>query len=521
MLIESSSVWPPQGHWSMRTRWLSWWAWWGGDTQQLKTHTTCTAPGGYWARRQAKPGSREIHLPLAGDIARTSAELVAGDTPTMTFEDDDLAQKAWDDISQRLGWSNSLLEAAETASALGGVYLRPAWDETLAKHPLLTVVRADEALPEFKFGILRSVTFVQELAPRAGWKTQRGDAEVWRHLEHHEPGQIRNELWLGTSTSVGRPLPLAEHPVTAEFPGVIDTSAIRPDGLLVDYIPNDLPQPLDRLPLGRSDYQGVETLLDALDEAWDSWMRDIRLGKARILASKEMLNPVTVTQSRRNFFGTEKTTPAKVFDEDAEVFTALDIPAEDGGKVTPITSIQFAIRYQEHQATCAELVEQITSRAGYSPQTMGMHVDGQLSGTAMRRREQRSYRTRDRKRRYARPALERCSETLMLINQNKFAGPKPKATPTLGWRETDQADPQETAATIELLRRAQVLSTEIAVQMAHPEWDPDQVKEEVGRLATEQQALTAPPLTGFEPTPPPAQPGQQAPDQTAINQPQG
>nr|WP_225955424.1 phage portal protein [Kibdelosporangium phytohabitans] len=501
-MIAENSFWPPLGHDRMRHRWQSWAAWWSGDLDELRTRTPCTAPGGYWARRAAKPGDREMHLPLAADIARTSAELVCGDTPVIEFEDDTATQKAWDDLAQTIGWANTLLEAGEISAALGGVYLRPVWDKNTAGHPLLTTVRADEALPEFRYGVLHSVTFVDELPAPDHWK-RRKDAEAWRHLEHHERGQIRHELWLGTTSNTGQLLPLTEHPATEHLEPVIDTTSVRPDGgLLVDYVPNDLPQPLDRLPLGRSDLQGLETMLDALDEAWDSWMRDIELGKARVLLSKEMLDPVSQASSSGGKWGfgrRQNTTPAKAFDTDAKVFVPLDIPAEDAGKPAPITLVQFLIRVKEHYETCMALAEQITSRAGYSPQTMGMHVDGQLSGTAMRRRDHRSYRTRDRKRRYVRPAAERVPETLMLIGAAVFGGPKPKARPTLTWRETDQADPMETANVINTLRQARALSTEIAVQMAHPEWDKTQVGDEVKRLAKEDAALTAPPPTGHEP----------------------
>ena len=487
----------------MRARWQSWAAWWSGDLDRLKRDTPATAPGGYWQRRN-KPGTTQIHLPLAADLARTAAELMYGDTPVLDFEGDKTTQGAWEVLSQTIGWANTLLESGEVGAALGGSYLKPGWDEETADHPLPMVVRADQALPVFRFNQLHSVVFVTELAAPDGW-TSRDRGEVWRWLEHHESGQIRQELWLGSASSIGTPLPLTEHPHTEHLAGVIDTRGIRPKGILVEYIPNDLPQPLDVLPLGRSVLQGVETLLDQLDEVMDSWMRDIRLGKGRILLAREMLDPVGPQRSGGlgGLFGRRNTTAAGAFDIDAEAFVGLEMTPEgkDGGPA-PITDIQFEIRVEEHLATALALVEQITSRAGFAPQTMGMHVEGQLSGTAMRRREQRSYRTRDRQRRYARPALERFGETLMLINAEKFGGPKPTARPTLAWRETDQADPKETAETIDLLRRAMALSVETAVQMAHPEWDDTQVGEEVARLVKEQAALAAPALDGTEPLEP-------------------
>jgi hypothetical protein len=113
-------------------------------------------------------------------------------------------QTEGDALSQRIGWANKLLECAEAASPLGGVFLRPAWDADTAGDPLLTIVLADEAVPSFRFDMLHEVTFVRELPAPAGWMAIK-DGEVWRHLEHHEPGLIRHELWLVTRrTSAGR-----------------------------------------------------------------------------------------------------------------------------------------------------------------------------------------------------------------------------------------------------------------------------------------------------------------------------
>ncbi|MDQ0377945.1 phage portal protein [Amycolatopsis thermophila] len=501
MLIRPDSQWPPPGAAKMRKRWPSWRAWWSGDFDELRKHAPATAPNGYWAKRDRHPEDRQVHLPLAADIARTSAELVFGDTQALDFGP---LQDSWEELAQDIGWTNSLLEAGEVDAALGGVFLRPAWDKAVANHPLLTAVPVDEALPEFRFGMLWQVTFVTELGERDGF--------WWRWLEHHERGQIRHELWKGTATNIGRAVALADQPETAplaagEDGGLIDTTPIRPDGgLLVDYIPNDLPQPLDRLPFGRSDLQGIESALDMLDTTWDSWMRDLDLGKGRVIVSSEMLDGIApaprstghVQTATDRFFGRlRRGTPTKVFDEDAKVFTPLPgLPPDDGGKVTPITHVQFQLRVQEHADTAMALVEQIVSRAGYAPQTFGQDVDGQISGTSRRLRERRTYTTRNRKRRYARSAIERTAETLMLIAATDFGGERPTERPKLDWRDTDQSDPKETAETINTLRMAEAMSTEIAVRMAHPDWDDTQVKEEVGRIKAER--ATAPAPSGFE-----------------------
>ncbi|GAB2964347.1 hypothetical protein [Saccharothrix stipae] len=522
MLITKDSAWPPPGHDRLRRHWQAHRALWSADTNEIATHLPVLVPGGYWDKRKNHPEAAAMHSGLALDIARTSADLVAGDTPALDWGEDrgdpeapneTPMQDAWDTYAQTVGLANTFLEGAGAAAALGGVVLRPAWDITLAPHALPTVVPIDECLPEFIFGVLWRCAFVQELPAPDGW-AQQERGEVWRWIEHHEPGQIRHELWLGNETSVGRLLSLEDHPTTKRFPSVIDTTPIRPEGILVEHWPNGEPNPIAKgMPLARSDFQGHETRLDALDRAWASWWRDIDLGKARILASKEAMDPVSQGTSGsgggiRGFLRGRNATPARAFDVDADVFQWMDIPGEDtNGKPMPFTQVQFAIRLAEHAGSVAAALEDVISRAGYSPQTFGINVDGQLSGTAMRRREQRSYRTRDRKRRYARSPLERFCETLAIINHmlDEATYPEPPQRPVLEWREGDQADPKEVAEIVELYRRALAMSDEVAVAMAHPEWSPEQVVDEVNRLAdareAERKAMTAPALDGTEPLP--------------------
>ncbi|ACU35600.1 hypothetical protein [Actinosynnema mirum] len=515
MLINPGSPWPPPGHQRLRTHWRGWRALWAADATELAKHLPGLVPNGYWHKIATKrPEVRTIHAGLAADIARTSADLVAGDTPALDWGEDPgtgtqprptPVQDAWDKYADTVGLANTFLEGAETASAVGGVFLRPVWNpnQGFGAVAVPTVVPADEALPEFRFGQLWRVAFVEELPPPDGW-TQRERGEVWRLLEHHEPGQIRHELWRGNASSIGQLVPLTDHPATAGYLDVFNTTAIRPQGILVEHWPNVLPNPLVSMPLGRSDFQGCESRLDALDEAWSSWMRDIELGKSRILAAQEMLDAAPTGGGFRRLFGGGGggggQQAARVFDEDARVFVGVPgMPMDSEGKLVPITPVQFNIRFQEHAATVAALIEDVLSRAGYSPQTFGINVDGQLSGTAMRRREQRSYRTRDRKRRYARSPLERFCETLALFNHqldNSF--PTPPGRPKLGWREGDQADPREVAEIGELWRRARLMSDEVGVAMAHPEWSPAEVQDEVQRLAKARTAEMAPALTGFE-----------------------
>lgn len=92
------------------------------------------------------PGQRDdrLHIPLAADIANTSASLLFSEPPAFTVEDT-TPQTRLDELTEAGSVANTLLEAAEVAAALGGVFLRVTWDASLAARPLLTAVHADSA----------------------------------------------------------------------------------------------------------------------------------------------------------------------------------------------------------------------------------------------------------------------------------------------------------------------------------------------------------------------------------------
>lgn len=176
-------------------------AWYSGDRKRLAEvyARDQLRPDGrrrLWGRRPPAPGQRDerLHIPLAADIANTSASLLFSEPPTFTV-DDRATQTRLDELTEAGGVANTLLEAAEVAAALGGVFLRVTWDASLTPRPLLTAVHADSALPEFRFGQLVAVTFWHELPSDS--------ATVWRRLERHEPGHI---LHGPASTASWRPL---------------------------------------------------------------------------------------------------------------------------------------------------------------------------------------------------------------------------------------------------------------------------------------------------------------------------
>jgi hypothetical protein len=150
--------------------------------------------------------------------------------------------------------------------------------------------------------------------------------------------------------------------------------------------------------------------------------------------------------------------------------------AESGD--APITSIQFAIRYAEHQATAQEWTEKIIRSAGYSLQTFGENADVAMTATEVSAKQSRSLLTRDRKIRAWRPALAQIMGKLLTVDADVFG----KSVNTDGleveFSTGSQDSPLVLAQTALALSSAVAASTQTLVAMVHPDWDDTKVQTE-------------------------------------------
>lgn len=439
-----------------------------------------------WGRRSTEHRTRKretrLHVPLPGDIARTSADLLFADMPAIRV-DDDPTQKRLEQLLDECQVQETLLGAAEQAAALSGVFLRVVVDRELAPRPLLTVMQPDAAIPEFRFGMLRAVSFWQELDGST-------DHTVWRHIERHEPGRVVHALYEGTPDNIGRRVPLTEHPDTADLaelvtPGEDGEPAVATgvDQLTAAYVPNMLPNRLHRSsPVGRSDYQSVHDLFDGLDETWTSWMRDIRLARARLIVPDGYLR-------------SEGPGNGASFDDDREVWSGLKMPPNEG---SGITLAQFAIRVDEHQRTAEATVRQAVQTAGYNAQAFGLDGGGQpITATEVDSRDARSMVTRKKKAGYWRRAVADMLHVMLLVDAAQFTPGIQPARPRVEFGDGVAESEQQTATTLDLLNRAGAVSTATKVKILHPEWKDADVQAEVDAILAETGAAAPDPVGSF------------------------
>lgn len=512
-LPENNSPWPPRELAPQLRDMRIDDAWYSGDKTKLRTVYTLQGydngsgqerdgngrPWRFWERpRPVGRRDNRLHVPLAADIASTSADLLFSEPPTFKVDNKDTGERL-EEILEQGGAANTLLEAAELSAALGGVCLRATWNADLAARPLLTAVHADGAIPSWSMGVMTSLLIWREV--------ERHGNEVRRHLEQHESGRVLHGLYEGTLDNLGMKVPLTENEETADL---VDSLGAEGDSITTGikaltavYVPNMRPNRKYRgSMLGRSDWQddGIRDLFMSLDETYTSWMRDIKLAKSRIIAPSGML------QSEGPGKGVS-------FDDDREVWTPINASPTSG---EGITLNQFNIRVQEHEQTWTALTRQAVQAAGYSAQSFGLGDSTAVTATEVVARERRSMITRDRKGRYWAPELSQIGEVLLMLDRQLGFSSVEVERPRIEFGDSVSEDPKSVAETIELLARAQAVSAETKVRMLNPGWEDTQVREETDRILKESGALVNDPTqTGAEgPGPgfPPAGGGDEDPE---------
>jgi A118 family predicted phage portal protein len=412
-----------------------------------------------------------LHVPLAADIARTSSELLFSEPPKLIAPGETphkATQQALDGLVDG-GLHPALLEGGEVCAAIGGVYPRIVWDTAVADLPWIDMVAADRAVPEFAYGRLRAVTF---------WTVLEKDGKtVVRHLERHEQGVILHGLYFGTPTQLGKRQPLAARPETAALDDQVPTGIKL---LTAAYVPNVRPARAWRnrpaaAGLGQSDLAGIEPILDALDETYSSWMRDVRNGKGRVIVPESMLTSNGPGQGVS-------------FDAERGIFTPLNVLQRAGDSGSKLDVVQFDIRVAEHRDTSHELMEIAVRQAGYAGASFGLDGDGQaVTATEVKARTTRSLTTRARKALYWAPQTSDITFAWLQLCATMFkvSGLDLSEAPRVEFPDGISESLTEKGQALQAISAAEAMSTQLKVEYLNPEYDGEQVAAEVARIHSE------------------------------------
>jgi len=493
-------------------------AWWTGDTKALEqlygrdraaaTHTRRGEPmrGGlvgaaarmFWGRPVPAGENRaRIHVPAPADLATLASDLVFAEPPEVqlpkkqaggTADASSKAQNRLDLIANGDEAHAMFSQMGELKSVFGATALVVRWDTEVADHVWLEPSAADVIIPVFRSGRMVEVTL---------WSQYVDGSKYHRHLEHHTVGAIEHALFEGTETNLGRRVPLQERPETALYADLVNDASIIPTGIdrLTAVYNANMPTAAWRKKgvlayTGRSDFAQLHPLFDWLDEAFSSWVRDLRLGAGRILVPDAALDVGQIGQGAS-------------FDMGREVFAGLNMPGDPSKMM--IDKVQFDIRVEEHERTAFAIYREILRKAGISQSAWGDYSgDGQgsaMTATEIDDREKASERTRDKKILNERVAIARAASVALEIDGLVFPGKGGGRydAPTVVFPDVSQEDPERLARTLSLLDAAGAISTEQKVRRANPDWDDDQVGDEVTRIRAERTVPDPYTFTGDDP----------------------
>ncbi len=498
MLPDNDTPWPPAAikpYYGQISRWADWYA---DDTDALYSSRFDGSPipgtlgGKFWGLvrgRPARGGTEAIglaHVPMAADVARTSADLLFGEIPKITAPKAPEVQDRVDVLSDELGLGAALVEGAELCAALSAIYWRVTFAPRIVPdRPILTWVQPDMVVPEWTFGQLTGALIWEVLSTPVG----QPDTGVWRHLERHSTGFVEHGLYVGDKDMLGRRVPLDSHPDTAGIELTGDDWIQLPAGIpmTMGYVPNMRPNRKMRTrPFGRADIAGMENAdgpLAGLDKTWSSWMRDLDLGKGRAVVARDFLRDLGAGQGA-------------AFELDRAVYEGLNMPP-DGG----ITVIQFAIRVDEHARTAAEQFATIVRGAGYSLGSFGVQGGDGAAATAteIRARNALSMTTREKKTRYWDKGIREMFASLLAMDAIMFGGPAELGQSVDVEFPPGVADaPEQVATTVNLLAQAQAASTRTKVAMVHPDWDDAAIDAEVLLIKADTEISVPDPIGGGE-----------------------
>lgn len=228
---------------------------------------------------------------------------------------------------------------------------------------------------------------------------------------------------------------------------------------------------------GRSDYQGQLSEFDALDEAWSGFVRDVRLGAAKVYIPENM--------QQRDKDG--KLLKFNEFNNNINML-ANDMNEKSNNE---LKFQQADIRADEYKITLNEIKDNVLENVGLSPVTLGRQGDLNDSGIARREKEKATIRTRSEMIEMWKPFLESLYEKLLkaqdLIDGNNKTEPKDYVVNVKFPAYIEPNSPEEIKNAKELVE-ADLMSKK-KMMIEHLGRTVDEADEEINQIIAESQAV--------------------------------
>ena len=320
------------------------------------------------------------------------------------------------DVLKHNAFQVKMAESVEQAAALGGEALK-VWYEVRRDSDgneipdsgriRIGYAMADQFVPtawdnaEVTEGI-----FVSRVA-KGGWYYTLLEWHIWDGLTYI----IRNELYkaemkrggVGENQDIlGIRCPLAEI-----YPYLDEETTLNVERSLFAYFRTPTANNIDdNSPLGVSIYANAMETLHAIDICFDSFVREFRLGKKRIIVPARMIRTVVDPNTGKQ---------VRYFDATDETYEALSTDDPDSLK---IQDNSVALRVDEHVAALNALLNILCLQVGLSAGTFSFDVHGGLkTATEVVSENSKTYKTVKNFQHPITPVIERVVEGILDVAQ--------------------------------------------------------------------------------------------------------
>lgn len=321
-----------------------------------------------------KPAGRRrmMSLQMPKHVSHEMANLIFNEKVVISI-DDEAYGDVIEDILQDNNFYQRMMIELEKMNAMGGLVLKPFYKDGKIQ---LSFVTADLFVPlsNNSKGEITEAIFLDETKTDNKYYTLL----EWHRLEPNGTYTVTNQLFVSdTKDAIGVKISL-----DTLYPGLEENVTIsnvnRP---LFVYIKPNLANFVDlNSPLGVSIFSAAQDTLHAIDCAFDSFHREFRLGKKRILVPATALK--TVVDDDGNFH--------RYYDANDEVFEAFDF----NESMNEPKEISMSLRVEEHISAMNVLLDTLAMQVGFSPGTFTFEKSGLKTATEIVSENSKTYRTR-------------------------------------------------------------------------------------------------------------------------------
>ena len=330
-------------------------------------------------------------------------------------------------VLEKNAFHEKMQESIEEGLALGGsamkVWAEAKRDENGNEIPdtrkiMLGYAMADQFIPiSWDNAKVTEGVFVSRIA-RGGYYYTRLEWHRWNGLTYVITNELyRSEMQKGKDADSSQDILGVRYPLSEIYPELDEVTEIPVEESLFTYWRTPIANNLDdNSPLGMSMYGNSLETLHALDVCHDSFVREFRLGKKRIIVPARAVQTVVDPTTGK---------VCRYFDANDETYEALASDTPDDLKITD-NSVE--LRVDEHIAAINAFLSILCLQTGFSAGTFTFDQHGGLkTATEVVSENSKTYKTIKTIQKQIRPAIEHLVRNIIdvaILYEVEFEGQK-------------------------------------------------------------------------------------------------